>query len=251
MKQYHIALDNGQVGRYVLLPGNPQRVEKMARYLDNPVFMGQNREYCCWNGELLGEKVSIVSTGIGGPSAAIAMEELGAIGADTFLRTGTCGMLQPGHGRGELVIATGSVRGGSTADAYVPREFPAIANYEIVNDLIAAADNLGYKRSVGIIQCKDAFYLEDPVKLPRQQQVEVMWDVWRRAGVVASEMESDTLFVIASIRGYRMGTVLMSLGGTAGETEMVGTSKDELDRMTTTAIEALKIRIQKDREVKK
>jgi uridine phosphorylase len=250
MKQYHIALDESQVGRYVLLPGNPQRVEKMAKYLDNPVYVGQNREYCCWNGEVLGEKVSILSTGIGCPSAAIAMEELGQIGADTFIRTGTCGMLQPGHGRGEIVIPTGSVRGGATANAYVPLNFPAVAHHEIVADLIEAAKKLQYKHSVGIIQCKDAFYLEDPAVLPRQKDVEAEWEVWRRAGVVASEMESDTLFVIASIRGFRMGTVLMSLGGTAGETEMVGTSKDELDRMTTTAIEALKIRILKDRASK-
>ncbi len=247
MRQYHVQLERGEVGRYVLLPGNPQRVEKMAQYLENAHFVRQNREYCTWTGELLGEKVSIVSTGIGGPSAAICMEELGEIGVDTFIRTGTCGMLQPGHGRGEVVIATGSVRGGATADAYVPRSFPAIANHDIVTDLIEAARGRGYTHSVGIIQCKDAFYLEDPVKLPRAKQVEMEWEMWRRAGVVASEMESDTLFVIASIRGYRMGTVLMSLGGTAGDTEMVGTSKDELDRMTTTAIDALKIRIQKDR----
>jgi uridine phosphorylase len=127
---------------------------------------------------------------------------------------------------------------------------PVHTGHEIVADLIEAAKKLQYKHSVGIIQCKDAFYLEDPAVLPRQKDVEAEWEVWRRAGVVASEMESDTLFVIASIRGFRMGTVLMSLGGTAGETEMVGTSKDELYRMTTMAIEALKIRILKYRASK-
>ncbi len=159
-------------------------------------------------------------------------------------------MLQPGHGRGEIVIPTGSVRGGSTANAYVPIAFPAVPHHEIVADLVEAAKKLQYKHNVGIIQCKDAFYLEDPAVLPRQRAVEAEWEVWRRAGVIASEMESDTLFVVASIRGFRMGTVLMSLGGTAGETEMVGTSKDELDKMTTTAVEALKIRILKDRASK-
>ncbi|MCL2325436.1 MAG: nucleoside phosphorylase [Proteobacteria bacterium] len=248
MRQYHIALEKGEVGRYAFLPGNPGRVEKMARYLDDPVFVRQNREYCCWNGTLLGETVSIVSTGIGGPSAAIAMEELGAIGVDTFIRTGTCGALQPHVGRGDLIIATASVRGGATANAYVPLSFPAVAHHSMVANLIEAASKRQYRHATGIIQCKDAFYLEDPEMLPRHAKAEEDWDTWRRAGVVASEMESDTLFVIASIRGYRMGTVLVSLGGTAGETEMVGTTADELERLTLCAFDALKIQILKDRE---
>lgn len=247
MRQYHVALERGEVGRYVMLPGNPGRVEKMAKYLDEPVFVRQNREYCCWNGKLLGETVSIVSTGIGGPSAAIAIEELGAIGADTFIRTGTCGSLQDEYGRGDLIIATGSVRGGATANAYVPLAYPAVANHELVSDLIEAARAKGYRFGAGIIQCKDAFFLEDPDMLPLHNEAKNYWETLKLAGVLASEMESDTLFVIGSIRKYRVATVLLALGGTAGDTEMVGTTPEELERMTVCAIEALKLRIQRDR----
>jgi uridine phosphorylase len=247
MRQYHVALERGEIGRYVFLPGNPGRVERMAKYLDKPYFVRQNREYCTWNGYLDGELLSIVSTGIGGPSAAIAMEELGAIGADTFIRTGTCGLLQDGMQRGDLVIATGSVRGGATADAYVPLSYPAVAHHEIVHDLIEAAKSNNYRHHTGIIQCKDAFFLEDPDRLPRKEQAQTEWDTWMRAGVVASEMESDTLFVIASIRGYRMGTVLLGLGGKAEDGPLKGTADDELERMTRCSLDAMRRCIARDK----
>lgn len=247
MRQYHVALEQGEVGRYVFLPGNPGRVEKMAKYLDKPYFVRQNREYCTWNGYIEDELVSIVSTGIGGPSAAIAMEELGAIGANTFIRTGTCGLLQSGMQRGDLVIATGSVRGGATANAYVPLSYPALASHELVRDLMEAAKHLDYRSHCGIIQCKDAFFLEDPDKLPRRTEVEAEWDTWIRAGVLASEMESDTLFVVATIRGYRMGTVLLGLGGKAEDGPLQGTQPEELERMTRCGMEAMRLCILRDR----
>lgn len=240
MRQYHVALERGEIGRYVILPGNPGRVEKLAKFLDNPYFVRQNREYCTWNGTLDGELVSIVSTGIGGPSAAICLEELIEIGADTFIRTGTCGGLQPEIKRSHIIIPTGSVRGGATANAYVPPQFPSLANYEIVNHLAATARELGSPYHTGIVQCKDAFYLEDPDKLPNGIKARQDWEMWVKAGVLASEMESDTLFVIGSIRKVRVGTVLISLGGRAEEGPMIGTTPEDLEHMMGCALGAIR-----------
>ena len=143
-KQYHTQLGRGDVGRYVLLPGDPKRCAKIAAYLDNAVLIADSREYVTYTGTLEGEKVSVTSTGIGGPSAAIAMEELSLCGADTFLRVGTCGGMQPEVRSGDIVIATGAVRMGGTTKEYVPIEYPAVASYKITNALADAAEDLGF-----------------------------------------------------------------------------------------------------------
>ena len=157
-KEYHIGVGAGDVGRYVILPGDPGRCEKIAQYLDYPVKIAENREFVTYTGELCGEKVSVTSTGIGGPSAAIAMEELYRCGADTFVRIGTCGGIQPEVKSGDVVIATGAVRMEGTSKEYAPIEFPAIADLDITNALRASARELGQTCHVGVVQCKDAFY---------------------------------------------------------------------------------------------
>ncbi len=212
--QYHIELGPGDPGRYVFLPGDPGRVERIAQALDDPRPFAQHREYCTWVGELEGERVSVVSTGIGGPSAAIAVQELARVGATTFIRLGTCGLLQPAPmAPGDLIVPTGSVRGGATALAYVPESYPAVADPQVHQAMMAAAADLGLRHHSGIIQCKDAFYLEEGDCLPDSAGANARWETWRRANVLATEMESDTLFVLGTIYGLRAGSLLLGLGG--------------------------------------
>ncbi len=224
---------------YVLLPGNPQRVEKMARRLDDAEFVASNREYTSWKAKIKGTPVAIVSTGIGGPSAAIALEELVEIGCHTFIRTGTCGVLQHGMQRDDLIIATGSVRGGATASSYVPLSYPSIADIDVVNALTMAAKSAQYRHHRGIVQCKDAFYIEEPEKLPMASVIQERWEIWKRAGVLASEMESDTLFVIGSLRKVRVGSILIALGGMAQEGPIIGTKDNGLDMLVEIGSKAL------------
>jgi len=139
-KQYHIDIAPGQVGQYAILPGDPGRVDEIAEYLDNPYFIGQKREYRTFGGEIFGKKVCVVSTGIGGPSAAIAMEELIKCGVHTFIRVGTCGAMQPDILPGDIVIAAAAIRAEGTTMEYLPPGYPAAANIEVINALAESAD---------------------------------------------------------------------------------------------------------------
>ena len=206
-KQYHINCVEGDVGRYVILPGDPGRCEAIAAHFDNPVHIGMNREYNIYTGYLLGEKVSVCSTGIGGPSAAIAMEELHNIGADTFIRVGTCGGIHLDVMPGDVVVATGAIRFDHTSLEYAPMEFPAVSDFEIASALKSAGEELGYRIHTGVVQCKDSFYGQhSPEKCPVYSDLLQKWESWKRLGVKASEMESAALFVIASALGVRCGS---------------------------------------------
>ena len=205
--QYHIHCKEGDVGRYCFLPGDPGRCEAIAAHFDNPVHEGMNREYNIWNGELLGEKVTVCSTGIGGPSAAIAMEELAAIGADTFIRVGTCGGIDMDVLPGDVVVATGAIRYEHTSFEYAPAEFPAVADFDVTAALKAAGEDLGYRVHTGVVQCKDSFYGQhSPDKSPVSYELLQKWESWKRLGVKASEMESAALFVVAAALGVRCGS---------------------------------------------
>ena len=206
-KQFHIHCTKGDVGRYVFLPGDPGRCESIAAHFDNPVHIGMNREYNIYTGTLLGEKVSVCSTGIGGPSAAIAMEELVAIGADTFIRVGTCGGIDLEVLPGDIVVATGAIRYEHTSMEYAPIEFPAVPNLDVAMALKSASEELGYRTHTGVVQCKDAFYGQHaPERSPVYYELQQKWESWKRLGVKASEMESAALFVIASALGVRCGS---------------------------------------------
>lgn len=157
-RQYHIQVAKGEVGRYVIMPGDPKRCVKIAQYLDNPVLIADNREFITYTGTLDGVKVSVTSTGIGGPSASIAMEELYRCGADTFVRIGTCGGMQTDVKSGDIVIATGAIRMEGTSKEYAPIEFPAVADLDVTNALVAAAKQKNFTHHTGVVQCKDAFY---------------------------------------------------------------------------------------------
>ena len=205
--QFHIRCKAGDVGRYVFLPGDPGRCEAIAAHFDNPVHVGMNREYNIYTGTLLGEKVSVCSTGIGGPSAAIAMEELAAIGADTFIRIGTCGGIDLDVLPGDVVVATGAIRFEHTSLEYAPMEFPAVPDFGVTAALKAASEDLGFRTHTGVVQCKDSFYGQHaPEKSPVSYELLQKWEAWKRLGVKASEMESAALFVVASALHVRCGS---------------------------------------------
>ena len=206
-RQFHIHCTEGDVGRYVFLPGDPGRCQSIAAHFENPHHVGMNREYNIYTGTLLGENVSVCSTGIGGPSASIAMEELANIGADTFIRIGTCGGISLKVLPGDIVVANGAVRYEHTSLEYAPLEFPAVPDFAVTEALKSAGSDLGYRTHVGVVQCKDSFYGQhDPEKSPVSYELLQKWESWKRLGVLASEMESAALFVTAASRGLRVGS---------------------------------------------
>ena len=208
--QYHLQIRKGDVGRYVILPGDPKRCKKIAAYFENPVLVADSREFVTYTGTLDGVKVSVTSTGIGGPSASIAMEELIQCGADTFIRVGTCGGMALDVEGGDIVVATGAIRAEGTSKEYAPIEFPAVADLTVTNALVQAAKNLGKKWHAGVVQCKDSFYGQhEPEKMPVSYELTQKWEAWKRLGCLASEMESAALFVVASYLHVRIGSVLL------------------------------------------
>ena len=249
-KQFHIHCKQGDVGRYVILPGDPGRCEAIARHFDNPVHIGMNREYNIWTGCLLGEKVSVCSTGIGGPSAAIAMEELANIGADTFIRVGTCGGIDLELLPDDVVVATGAVRYEHTSLEYAPIEFPAVPDFGITAALKAASEDLGYRTHVGVVQCKDSFYGQhSPEKSPVSWELQQKWESWKRLGVKASEMESAALFVVAAARRVRCGSCFHVIWNQEREKAgMFMPMSEDTSRAIKVGIEALKRIIVQDKK---
>ena len=208
--QHHVHLKEGDVGEYVLMPGDPGRAEVIARHFDNAVHVATNREYVTYTGFLDGVKVSVTSTGIGCPSSAIAMEELVRVGAKTFIRVGTSGSIQPGTQSGELAIVSGAIRDEGTSLHYMPADFPAVAHYEVVQALRKAATAKGLAHRVGISQSKDSFYGEvEPEHSGVTQRLLDRWKAWEIGGAICSEMEASALFVIASMLRVRAGGVMM------------------------------------------
>lgn len=242
-RQYHIGLKEGDVGRYVILPGDPKRCEKIAQFFDNPVKVGDNREYVTYTGYLDGEKVSVTSTGIGGPSAAIALEELVKAGAHTFIRVGTCGGIDINVKGGDIVIATGAVRAEGTSREYAPIEFPAVANLDVVNALVESAKKLGFNYHAGVVQCKDSFYGQhSPQTMPISNNLLNKWEAWKRLGCLASEMESAALFVVASYLKVKVGSVFLVVANQ--ERDKAGLENPivhDTQKAIKPAIEAIKI----------
>ena len=248
-KQFHIACTSDDIGRYCILPGDPGRVPAIAAYFDDARQVACNREYNVWTGTLLGEKVTACSTGIGGPSASIAMEELHKCGADTFIRTGTCGGIDVNVQSGDIVVATGAIRYEHTSREYAPIEFPAVADFGIVDCLVRATRALGYPLHTGIVQCKDSFYGQhDPAASPVYYELQQKWESWKRLGVKASEMESAALFVVAAALGCRCGSCFHVVWNQ--EREAAGLDQKMSEDTSTSvrvAVEALKLQIEADR----
>jgi len=249
--QYHIQMKTGDVGRYVFLPGDPGRCEKIAKYFDNPLHVAQNREYNTYTGTLLGEKVSVVSTGIGCPSTAIAVEELIAIGADTFIRIGTSGGMQPGIKTGDVAIVNAAIRDEGTTLHYMPVEFPAVADIDVVLALRTAAQNIGMPYHVGPTQSKDSFFGEiEPDRMPVDSRLNERWKAWIAGGTVCSEMEAAAIFIISSIHRKRAGGVMVmaSLDESADETPEEKKALFNVDRAIRVGIEGMKLLIEKDKQ---
>ncbi len=239
---YHIQVAPGEVGRYVIMPGDPKRCVKIAQYFDDPVLIADNREYITYTGTLDGVKVSVTSTGIGGPSAAIAMEELVRCGADTFLRIGTCGGMQKEVKSGDIVIATGAIRMEGTSREYAPIEFPAVPNLAVTNALVEAAKKLDCSHHAGVVQCKDSFYGQhEPETKPVSYELVNKWEAWKRLGCLASEMESAALFTVASYLHVRAGSCFLVVANQ--EREKLGLENPvvhDTDMAVRVAVEAVR-----------
>ena len=240
--QYHIGLKEGDVGEYVILPGDPKRCAKIAAYFDNAKLIADRREYTTYTGYLNGVKVSVTSTGIGGPSAAIALEELVKVGAKNFIRVGTCGGMDIDVKSGDLVIATGAIRMEGTSKEYAPIEFPAVANYDIVTALINAAKNLNKPYHVGVVECKDSFYGQhSPELMPVNYELQNKWNAWLKLGCLASEMESAALFTVASYLRVKVGSIFLVVANQEREKQgLENPVAHDTDAAIKTAIEAIK-----------
>lgn len=204
-RAHHLQVSPGEVGEYVILPGDPGRCQLIARHFERPKFVTSNREFVTYTGKYRGLSVSVVSTGMGCPSAAIALEELIMVGAKYFVRLGTTGALQKELGIGEVIIAHSAVRTDGTSLEYVPVEFPAIADLDVTLALEEAAKDKGIQPRLGTIWSHDAFYkgsvFADPDFLERER-----WLI--DAGVLSVENESSALFVVGYLRKAKVGTIL-------------------------------------------
>lgn len=251
--QFHLKIKKGDIGRYCILPGDPGRCKAIASHLDNHKFITSNREYELWNGYICDEKITVCSTGIGGPSAAIAMEELIACGADTFIRVGTCGGISLKVKADDCIIASGAVRQEGTSFEYAPSEFPAVPDFYVTNALLSAAKEAEYTAHVGIVQCKDSFYGQhSPHSMPVSYSLLQKWESWKKLGVLASEMESAALFTVASARGVRCGTILHVIWNQ--ERMIAGYNESEshnVEKVINCAINALKKLVQSEKAEKK
>lgn len=247
--QYHIALEENIGARYAIVPGDPDRVEKIAALLDEPEFVARNREFTTWSGFICGEKVLVTSTGIGGPSASIAVEELIKCGVDTFIRVGTCGGMSLDVLGGDAVIAMGAVRMEGTSREYMPLEYPAVSSFDVLCALKEACDREGIKSHVGVVQSKDSFYGQhSPESMPNKNTLLNNWQSYIDSGCLASEMETAAIYTAASCRKARAGCILHVLWNQerkkAGleDIEVHGTSKE-----IKAAVEAIRILIKKDK----
>ncbi len=212
--QPHIMCGVGDVARYVLLPGDPNRVERIASFLDEAEKVSEYRGFVTYTGKVGGVCVSACSTGIGCPSAAIVVEELSRIGADTFIRVGTTGSLQPHIDSGEIVIATGAVKADGASRALVPVEYPAVSSMDVTFALMQAANELGRDYHLGIAMSTDLFYGGNDEALRR----------FGEANVLSIEMESSVIFTLAELKGLRAGAILAVDGNIAK-----GTGKGEFE----------------------
>ena len=246
---YHIGIKNAPHAKYAILPGDPGRVEVIATYLDNPTFINSNREFTTYLGTLNGVNVLVTSTGIGGPSTAIAVEELYKAGVRTFIRVGTCGGMQTEVVGGDLVIATAAVRSEGTSKEYMPIEYPAVASYDVVSALVKTARETGRTHHIGVIQSKDSFYGQhSPERMPVGYDLKNKWSAYLKAGCLASEMECAALFTVSSVLGARSGAVLSVFWNQ--ERVKSGMTNPEIFDSTDailTAVNAIKILIENDK----
>lgn len=248
-EEFHLKITEGDVGKYVLLCGDPGRCEKIAKYFDDPQFVGANREYTIYTGYLNGEKVSVCSTGIGGPSAAIALEELVHCGAHTFIRVGTSGGMAVDVMGGDVVIGTGAIRMEGTSKEYAPIEYPAVADHQVVEALVEAAKKFPVRSHVGVLQCKDSFYGQhDPETMPVGYELKDKWNAWIKCGALASEMESAALFIVGSVRRVRVGSIMLVFANqTRRALGLEDPQEYDVEAAIQVGVEAIRILIEGDK----
>lgn len=243
--EYHIKVNGDMIGKYVIMPGDPKRCALIAQYLDDTKLVADSREFVTYTGYLDGEKVSVTSTGIGGPSAAIALQELAHCGAHTFVRIGTCGGMQTDVIGGDVVVATGAVRMEGTSREYAPIEYPAIADLDVVNALVTVAKDMNISVHTGVVQSKDSFYGQhSPLSMPVGYELENKWEAWKRMGCKASEMESAALFIVGSYLRVRVGACFLVVANQ--EREAQGLENPEVhdtDMAIRVAVEAIRMLI--------
>ena len=243
--EYHIKVNGDMIGKYVIMPGDPKRCALIAQYLDDAKLVADSREFVTYTGYLDGEKVSVTSTGISGPSAAIALQELAHCGAHTFVRIGTCGGMQTDVIGGDVVVATGAVRMEGTSREYAPIEYPAIADLDVVNALVTVAKDMNISVHTGVVQSKDSFYGQhSPLSMPVGYELENKWEAWKRMGCKASEMESAALFIVGSYLRVRVGACFLVVANQ--EREAQGLENPEVhdtDMAIRVAVEAIRMLI--------
>ena len=244
-KQYHTGVGPGDIGKYVILPGDPKRCSKIAAHFEDAKLVADSREYVTYTGTIDGVKVSVTSTGIGGPSAAIAIDELSKCGADTFIRVGTCGGMQEDVCGGDIVIANGAIRMEGTSREFAPIEYPAVPDVNVMNALIAAADEAGTKYHVGVVQCKDSFFGQhEPEIMPVSYELTDKWQAWLRMGCLASEMESAALFIAGSFLRVRVGSCFLVVANQEREKKgLINRQAHDTELAISTAVDAIRILI--------
>lgn len=257
--RFHLKIRHGDVGRYVILPGDPGRVPKIAALLDNAKQIAQNREYNIYTGTLNGEKVSVCSTGIGGPSAAIAVEELIDSGANTFIRVGTSGGIYLSVFGGDLIIAEAAIRAEGTSYEYLPQGYPSIADFEVTTALVQAAKELsteepGNRYHVGVVHSKDSFYGEtNPERSAVGDNIQSRWDSYFKCGCLTSEMECAAIYAVGLVRSVfpkkiRCGGVLTALwNAERSKRNMPDNITDDSTRGIKCAVRAMELLIEQDK----
>ncbi|EKV57318.1 uridine phosphorylase [Brachyspira hampsonii 30446] len=247
---HHLKLKKGDVGKYIIMPGDPKRCVKIAKRFEDAKLIADYREYATYTGYINGVKVSAVSHGIGGPSTAIALEELIKIGADTFIRVGTCGGMNMEVLPGDVVIVNGAIKGGGTMDNYIPKEFPCIPNIDVLEAMIEGANKIKTRTHVGVVQCKDAFYAQHaPESMAVDKELLYKWDSYIKAGCLASEMESATLFAVGAAKNVRTGAAMLVLHNQERVKNNIDDPKNYTgEEAIDLIIESIKILIDKDKK---
>src|SRR5262245_11590971 len=243
--RYHVRVEPGQVGRYVLMPGDRERVARIAKHLDAAKLVAENREYRTMTGTLDGVAVSVTSSGMGSPCIAIGVEELRTAGVDTVIRIGTTGAVGPGPKLGDSIIALAAVRSEGTSRADVDLEYPAVADLDVTTALADAARAARAPHHVGIVESGDAYYAGAWLGTQSEPRAERL----RRAGVLAVEMEASALFVVGRLHGVRTGCILtlreeMRAGG--GRIQAGPGFEAGLDRSIAIAVDAVRRLIRQD-----
>lgn len=253
IRMLHVNLCPGEVGRYAIVPGDPDRCELIAAHLENPRLVTRKREFTTWEGTLEGERITVTSTGIGGPSAAICIEELHKCGADTFIRVGTCASTCQDVQCGDIVVPSGTVRMEGTGCHYLPMEFPAVPTYQIMKHLEESSASLGYHTAVGVTITKDSFYTQtEPETKPVSEELIRRWNSYVRGGAVCTSMEEAILFLAGASLGVRTGSVMVSATNFDGSVSKRNSADvyptNSIQKPIQVAVEALRRIIREDRK---